>query len=61
MDTDEHGLEIVSGEGKAVLKPPQSRRWRAGGTQSDRAKRLDCGVFTAAFGLEQTGNEPVNL
>lgn len=37
-----HGL-------KAVLKPPHSKRWRACRVSSNFAKRLDCGVFTAAF------------
>jgi hypothetical protein len=35
---------------KAVLKPPQSRRWRDCRGTTDCAKRLDCGAFTAAFG-----------
>jgi hypothetical protein len=34
---------------KAVLKPPHSRRWRECQTHSNRAKRLECGAFTAAF------------
>jgi hypothetical protein len=36
---------------KAVLKPPQSRRWRDHQVSPHRAKRLDCGAFTAAFPL----------
>jgi hypothetical protein len=34
---------------KAVLKPPQSRRWRDCRGAIDFAKRLGCGAFTAAF------------
>jgi hypothetical protein len=34
---------------KAVLKSPQSKRWRDGSLSPKHAKRLDCGVFTAAF------------
>ena len=34
---------------KAVLKPPHSGRWRDCRTSPNLAKRLDCGVFTAAF------------
>ena len=34
---------------KAVLKPPHSKRCRAGPAPSTFAKRLDCGAFTAAF------------
>jgi hypothetical protein len=33
----------------AVLKPPQSRRWRDYGTTRNFAKSLDYGAFTAAF------------
>jgi len=33
----------------AVLKPPHSRRYRDHQAFPWRAKRLDCGVFTAAF------------
>jgi hypothetical protein len=36
---------------KAVLKPPHSRRWRDHRASPHRAKRLDCGAFTAAFPL----------
>jgi hypothetical protein len=36
---------------KAVLKPPHSRRWRDHQAFPHRAKRLDCGAFTAAFSL----------
>jgi hypothetical protein len=36
---------------KAVLKPPHSTRWRDHRRPTDCAKRLECGVFTAA--LEQ--------
>jgi hypothetical protein len=36
-------------EPKAVLKPPHSKRWRAGPALSNLAKRLECGAFTAAF------------
>ncbi len=39
---------------KAVLKPPQSKRWRDHRGASDFAKRLDCGAFTAAFGQQTT-------
>ncbi len=34
---------------KAVLKPPQSKRCRDIPASLNRAKRLDCGAFTAAF------------
>jgi len=34
---------------KAALKTPQSKRYRACQSQPDVAKRLDCGVFSAAF------------
>jgi hypothetical protein len=34
---------------KAGLKPPHSKRWRDGRAFSNRAKRLDCDAFTAAF------------
>jgi len=34
---------------KAVLKPPQSTRWRDGQGASAFAKRLECGAFTAAL------------
>jgi hypothetical protein len=37
---------------RAVLKPPHSRRWRDCRGALDFAKRLECGVFTAAFGLQ---------
>jgi hypothetical protein len=36
-------------EARAVLKPPQSKRWRDCRSDFNFAKRLDCGVFTAAF------------
>jgi hypothetical protein len=36
-------------EARAVLKPPQSKRWRDCWSDSNFAKRLDCGAFTAAF------------
>jgi hypothetical protein len=35
--------------GRAVLKPPQSRRWRDCRASPNLAKRLDCGAFTAAL------------
>jgi hypothetical protein len=35
---------------KAVLKPPQSTRWRDFRRPADFAKRLECGAFTAALG-----------
>jgi hypothetical protein len=38
---------------RAVLKPPHSKRWRDFQTQANRAKRLECGAFTAA--LVRTG------
>ena len=38
---------------KAVLKPPQSKRCRAGLASSNLAKCLDCGAFTAAFPQHQ--------
>jgi len=34
---------------EAVLKPPHSKRWRDSPGPSNRAKRLECGAFTAAF------------
>jgi hypothetical protein len=34
---------------KAVLKPPHSKRCRDQPATLNLAKRLDCGVFTAAF------------
>jgi hypothetical protein len=34
---------------KAVLKPPQSKRYREYPASLNFAKRLDCGAFTAAF------------
>ena len=36
---------------KAALKPPHSKRCRAGPVPSTFAKRLECGAFTAAFSL----------
>jgi hypothetical protein len=39
----------VSLGAKAVLKPPHSTRWRDSQGVSDFAKRLECGVFTAAI------------
>jgi hypothetical protein len=36
---------------KAVLKSPHSRRWRDHLASPHRAKRLDCGAFTATFSL----------
>lgn len=41
----------VNLELKAVLKPPQSKRWRVLARGLNFAKRLECGVFTAALGL----------
>ena len=40
---------VVNLESKAVLKPPQSKRYRDCRELSNLAKRLDCGAFTAAF------------
>jgi hypothetical protein len=40
----------ISPGAKAVLKPPQSTRWRDCQEAPDFAKRLDCGAFTAALG-----------
>jgi len=42
---------------KAVLKPPQSKRYRDHPASPNFAKRLDCGTFTAAFagGLFRSG------
>ena len=34
---------------RAALKRPQSKRCRDCRTLANRAKRMDCGVFTAAF------------
>jgi C1A family cysteine protease len=45
--------------GKAVLKTPQSKRWRECQVLPNRAKRLDCGAFTAAFGRAGTIFSPV--
>ena len=39
---------------KAVLKPPHSKRWRGCQAPSRLAKRLDCGEFTAAFGVSRS-------
>jgi hypothetical protein len=39
---------------KAVLKTPQSTRWRDCRGASDCAKRLECGAFTAAFRVATT-------
>ena len=52
----EHGWRSVScllhggvwARPKAVLKTPQSRRWRDQAAASEGAKRLDCGGFSAA-------------
>jgi hypothetical protein len=44
-----HCLSVRAPHRKAVLKPPQSKRWREGPAAANRAKRLDCGAFTAAF------------
>jgi hypothetical protein len=41
-------------EAKAGLKPPHLTRWRDCQGTFDIAKRLDCGAFTAAFGLQPT-------
>jgi hypothetical protein len=37
---------------RAVLKPPHSKRWRDCQKAFDFAKRLERGVFTAAFGQQ---------
>ena len=37
---------------KAVLKPPQSKRWRVCPMSMILAKRLDCGGFSTAFPME---------
>ena len=34
---------------KAALKPPHSKRWRDCPAPANRAKRLECGGFSAAF------------
>jgi hypothetical protein len=50
--------QVVTRDRKAVLKPPQSRRWRACRETRNVAKRLDCGAFTAAF--PHNPNAPVS-
>ena len=42
-------LRDASTRSKAVLKPPQSRRYRVRHVFTNLAKRLDCGAFTAAL------------
>jgi hypothetical protein len=37
-------------DGKAVLKTPQSKRYRDCQATTNLAKRLECGRFTAALG-----------
>jgi hypothetical protein len=38
---------------KAVLKPPQSRRWRVGARPANLAKRMgECGAFTRTKDLD---------
>jgi hypothetical protein len=50
----ERGLFAMNLGIRAVLKPPQSRRWRGCRRASNFAKRLECGAFTAAFWPQAT-------
>jgi len=49
MDTVEYGFAVVTA-GKAVLKSPQSKRSAQFESVRLARQRLECGVFTAAFG-----------
>jgi hypothetical protein len=48
-------MAVVRTRPEAVLKPPQSKRWRDAAAAPARAKRLDCGGFSAALTGRMTG------
>jgi hypothetical protein len=52
-DSRGEGQRSLNLGAKAVLKTPQSTRWRDCHVASPFAKRLDCGAFTAAFQLRR--------